>query len=101
MRSARYCTRCTIRGASVHFAPLGAAGSAIFQSSLLTTSMRKASDFPSGAHSRSEGVSVTRVICDVAPSPSIHRTKTCVPVPGTAPSPAAGRAPAGSAARAR
>src|SRR5207237_9209747 len=34
---------------------------------------------PSGDQLNFSGLSLTRVICDVAPSASIQRTKTCVP----------------------
>ena len=44
------------------------------------TSIRKAIALPSGAHFASVGVSVRRVTWDDAPSPSIQRTKTCVPL---------------------
>src|SRR2546427_323528 len=44
------------------------------------TTITNAIVLPSGAHFGSVGVSVKRVICDVAPSASIQRTKTCVPL---------------------
>src|SRR5439155_16055634 len=68
-----------MRGAGVHFAPSGAMGMLIFQGVSLFTSIVNASERPSGDQLRLEGVSVTRVTCDVAPSASIQRTKICVP----------------------
>src|SRR5919201_1116235 len=69
-----------MRGAAVHFAPSGAAGMLIFQGVSLFTSMVNASDLPAGDQLKFEGFSLTRVICDVAPSESIQRTNTCVPL---------------------
>src|SRR5436853_6249007 len=68
-----------MRGAGVHFAPSGAAGMLIFHGVSLFTSIAKASERPSGDQLRFDGVSLTWVICDVAPSASIQRTNTCVP----------------------
>jgi len=51
----------------------------IFHGVSLFTSIVKASERPSGAHVRFAGVSLTCVTCEVAPSASIQRTKTCVP----------------------
>src|SRR5258705_2128330 len=68
-----------MRGAGVHFAPSGAAGMLIFHGVSLFTSIVNASERPSGDQLTVAGVSVTRVICDVAPSASIQRTNTCVP----------------------
>src|SRR6266850_8466140 len=68
-----------MRGAGVHFAPSGAGGMEIFQGVSLFTSIAKATDRPSGDQLRFAGVSLTWVICDVAPSASIQRTNTCVP----------------------
>src|SRR6266576_436818 len=68
-----------MRGAGVHFAPSGWAGMLIFHGVSLFTSIVKASERPSGDQLTLAGVSVTRVICEVAPSASIQRTKTCVP----------------------
>jgi hypothetical protein len=42
--------------------------------------MRNASDLPSDDHSTSAGVSVRRVICVGAASPSMNRTQICVPL---------------------
>src|SRR5216117_2315342 len=67
------------RGAGVHFAPSGAAGMLIFQGVSLFTSIVNASERPSGDQLRLAGFSLTCVTCDVAPSASIQRTKTCVP----------------------
>src|SRR6266705_1609179 len=65
-----------MRGAGVHLAPSGAAGILIFHGVSLFTSIVNASDWPpwSGDQLKLEGVSVTRVTCDVAPSASIQRT---------------------------
>src|SRR5258705_6991586 len=68
-----------MRGAGVHFAPSGAAGMLIFHGVSLFTSIVNARERPSGDQLRFAGVSLTWVICDVAPSASIHRTNTCVP----------------------
>src|SRR6267143_4884892 len=68
-----------MRGAGVHFAPSGAAGMLIFHGVSLFTSIVNATDRLSGDHVRLAGVSVTCVTCEVAPSASIQRTKTCVP----------------------
>ncbi len=68
-----------MRGAAVHFAPLGASGMSIFHALLAGTTIVKPIHFPSGAQRRSAGDWLTRVICDVAPEASIHRTKICVP----------------------
>jgi hypothetical protein len=43
------------------------------------TTMLKPIDFPSGDQRTSAGGAEVVVICDVAPSASIHRTKTCAP----------------------
>src|SRR2546425_11811606 len=56
----------------------------IFHGVSLFTSIVNASDWPppppaSGDQLKLDGVSVTRVTCDVAPSASIQRTKICVP----------------------
>src|ERR671937_865458 len=68
-----------MRGAGVHFAPSGAAGMLIFHGVSLFTIIVNAIERPSGDQLSFSGVSVTRVTCDVAPSASIQRTKTCVP----------------------
>src|SRR5690349_19764996 len=68
-----------MRGASVHFAPLGGVGIGMFQLSFAGTNMEKAIHFPSGDHSRLLGESVRRVSWVTAPSASIHRTNTWVP----------------------
>src|SRR5438034_8626964 len=44
------------------------------------TSITNAIDSPPGAHFGSVGVSLTRVTWDEAPSASIQRTKSCVPL---------------------
>src|SRR5262245_55873733 len=71
--------RSTTRGAAVQFAPVGAVGMLIVHGVEWRTSIAKDSHFPSGDHRRSLGASTTRVTCEVAPSASIHLTKTCVP----------------------
>src|SRR6266511_6451335 len=68
-----------MRGAGVHFAPSGAPGMLIFHGVSFFTSIAKASERPSGDQLKFAGVSLTCVICDVAPSASIQRTKTCEP----------------------
>src|ERR1041385_1225793 len=68
------------RGAGVHFAPSGAIGMLMRHGVSLFTSIVKASERPSGDQLRLFGVSPTCVICDVAPSASIQRTNTCVPL---------------------
>src|SRR5213592_593720 len=69
-----------MRGAGVHFAPSGAIGIEIFHGVSLFTSIVNASERPSGDQLRFEGFSLTCVTCDVAPSASIQRTKTWVPI---------------------
>jgi len=51
----------------------------IFHGVSFFTSMVNARERPSGDQLTLLGVSLTRVTCDVAPSASIQRTKTCVP----------------------
>src|SRR6266853_1371311 len=66
-----------MRGAGVHLAPSGAAGMLIFHGVSLFTSIVKATERPSGDQLRFDGVSLTRVICDVAPSAfMIHRPES-------------------------
>src|SRR5688500_14337005 len=67
-------------GAAVHFAPVGAAGMSIFHVSGFGTNIVNASVLPSGDQLRSEIGSLTRVTCDVAPSASMYRTKSWVPL---------------------
>jgi hypothetical protein len=69
----------TCFGASVQVAPLGEAGSSIFQLFASGTNMLKASDLPSGLQRTSATGSVTRVTCEVAPPASMYRTNTCAP----------------------
>src|SRR5882672_7357781 len=83
-----------MRGAGVHLAPSGAAGMLIFHGVSLFTSIVKASERPSGDQLRVAGVSLTWVICDVAPSASIQRTNTCAPF-GSPSANYASRVPAG------
>src|SRR2546423_14745652 len=68
-----------MRGAGVHFAPSGAAGMLMRHGVSLFTSIVNATERPSGDQLNFSGLSLTRVICDVAPSAPIHRTKTSVP----------------------
>src|SRR2546421_1263000 len=68
-----------MRGAGVHFAPSGATGMLMRHGVSLFTSIVNATERPSGDQLNFSGLSLTRVICDVAPSASIQRTKTCVP----------------------
>ena len=68
-----------MRGASVHLAPAGALGILIGQVLRSSTSIENESCLPSGDHATADGVCSTRVICEVAPSASIQRTKICVP----------------------
>src|SRR5215203_5823391 len=76
MRSDRKASCVTIFGGSIHFAPFGGAGIGIWNSRWgADTSIVNATDFPSGAHSRSAGASVRCEICEAAPSASIHRTQ--------------------------
>ena len=71
--------RSTTFGAAVQVAPVGAVGMLIAHGVACRTSIANDSDLPSGDQRSSLGDSVTRVICDVAPSASIQRTNTCVP----------------------
>src|SRR5258708_6420461 len=80
MRSDRKFSRVTTCGASIHFAPLGGAGIAMRQLSLIGTFIVKAIDLPSGAHSSDDGVSVRCEIWLTEPSASMHFTKICEPV---------------------
>src|SRR5262245_38399540 len=83
-----------MRGASVHLAPLGGVGIGIAQLSRYGTFMLNAIVLPSGDHRKFDGASVRRVICDVAPSASIHLTKICEP-PGSPRAMYAMRVPSG------
>ena len=78
-RSWRKCSDCTTRGGPVHFAPFGASGMSIFHGVDFGTTVVKPIHFPSGDQRMSDGALVRCVICDVAPSASIHRTWICVP----------------------
>ena len=69
-----------MRGAGVHLAPSGGMGMLIFHGVSLFTSIVNASDLPSGDQLTLFGVSLTCVTCELAPSASIHRTNTCVPL---------------------
>ncbi len=44
------------------------------------TGITKVIALPLGAHLGTDGISATRVTCDDAPSVSIQRTNTCVPL---------------------
>ena len=79
-RSERKFNLVRILGASVHLAPLGAAGMAMRQLSCVGTAIVKASCLPSGDHSSDDGASVRCVTCEVAPSASIQRTQICGPL---------------------
>src|SRR5829696_2694635 len=68
-----------MRGVPVHFAPLGSSGISIFHGTTFGTTAVKPSHLPSGDQRMSDGVSLSVVICDVAPSASIHLTWICVP----------------------
>src|SRR6185503_9222772 len=68
-----------MRGAPVHFASFGASGMSIFHGTAFGTTALKPIHLPSGDQRRSLGASLSVVICDVAPSASIHRTWICVP----------------------
>src|SRR2546428_11526827 len=52
----------------------------IFQGSWSGTNIANAIALPSGDHCGLDGVSVTWVTCVVAPSASIQRTNSCVPL---------------------
>src|SRR5258706_12819151 len=67
----------------------------IDHSSAFGTSIANAIDLPSGDHFSVPGASVTRVTCVVAPSASIHRTKTWVPLGSSAIAVYAIRVPSG------
>src|ERR1051326_1281102 len=70
-----------MRGGSVHFAPRGGVGMRMFQSLLRAgTIMLNAIHLPSGDHWMLLGFSVRRVSWLTAPSASMYRTKTCVPL---------------------
>src|SRR5437773_3476645 len=66
-------------GAAVHFAPVGAAGMSIFHVFCFGTNIVNPIHLPSGDQPMSPTGSDTRVICVVAPSASMYRTKSCVP----------------------
>src|SRR4051812_8286932 len=51
----------------------------MLQLSFFGTNIEKASHLPSGDHSTPDGVSFSRVSCEIAPSASIHFTNSCVP----------------------
>jgi hypothetical protein len=70
-----------MRAEAVHSAPSGLDGMSMchWGSIAAGTSIVNAMDSPSGAHSRFDGDSVTRVTWLTAPSSSIQRTKICGP----------------------
>jgi tetrahydromethanopterin S-methyltransferase subunit D len=69
-----------MRGAGVHFAPSGGLGSEMLQTLESGTGITNVIALPAGAHWGTLGISATRVTCDDAPSISIQRTNTCVPL---------------------
>jgi len=69
-----------MRGAGVHFAPSGGLGSEMLHRLESGTGITNVIAFPAGVHLGTLGSSVTRVTCDDAPSVSIQRTNTCVPL---------------------
>ena len=69
------------RGGSVHLAPRGAAGIAIFMllGSRCISIIENASERPSGDHCRFDGDCSRCATCVVAPSASMYRTNSCAP----------------------
>src|SRR5688500_1230972 len=78
-RSCRKWSDCTMRGGLVHFAPFGASGMLIFQGTDFGTTVVNPIHLPSGDQRMSAGALASVVICDIAPSASIHLTWICVP----------------------
>src|SRR5207245_5180294 len=79
-RARREVIASTTRGAGVQLAPAGGCGIEIFHGVESGTSIANEIALPSGDQRASAGVSSTRVTCVTAPSASIQRTKTCVPL---------------------
>src|SRR5438046_10113106 len=75
-----YCTLLTTRVVGLHLAPAAGFDFVPFHGVLSRPSIANEIALPSGDQRASAGVSSTRVTCVTAPSASIQRTKTCVPL---------------------